>query len=312
MTFWLCATDPTWYENLKGIGADEANLWKSGTLPPCANAAPGTPFLFRVNNRTKYIVGGGFFVTQCSITPQLAWDIFDNKNGYPTRHEFIKAVNTCGATPDPQQNICCTVLANTRFFDRLDWIEGPSEWDEDCSSEKFFDANDNDGQNIWRLARTLLVPQATPPGNTPDSRSHNAEEERSAYGQERIIRPRLGQSAFRLLVTDAYMRRCAITGEKTLVTLEAAHIVPYAMEQTHDVKNGLLLRADFHRLFDVGLVGISPELKIRISPKIREDWFNGKAYYRLDGHPMTVIPENRDAQPDRDRLKWHMENVYQG
>jgi hypothetical protein len=35
------------------------------------------------------------------------------------------------------------------------------------------------------------------------------------------IRPRLGQGAFRVEVTDAYTRRCAITGEKTLSTLEA-------------------------------------------------------------------------------------------
>jgi putative restriction endonuclease len=40
------------------------------------------------------------------------------------------------------------------------------------------------------------------------------------------VQPRLGQGAFRLLVTDAYQRRCAVTGERTLPVLDAAHIRP--------------------------------------------------------------------------------------
>jgi HNH endonuclease len=75
------------------------------------------------------------------------------------------------------------------------------------------------------------------------------------------VKPRLGQSSFRVLVTDAYKRRCAITGENTLVALEAAHIVPYSKDGSHEIRNGLLLRADFHRLFRacaaVSAVGLS-------------------------------------------------------
>ena len=48
------------------------------------------------------------------------------------------------------------------------------------------------------------------------------------YGEPTLIRPRLGQGAFRLLVTDLYSRRWAITGERTLPALEAAYIKPYA------------------------------------------------------------------------------------
>ncbi|RPI44481.1 MAG: hypothetical protein EHM59_12710 [Betaproteobacteria bacterium] len=48
------------------------------------------------------------------------------------------------------------------------------------------------------------------------------------FGAEYLMRGRLGQGAFRVLVTDAYQRRCAVTGEKTLPVLEAAHIRPYA------------------------------------------------------------------------------------
>lgn len=131
------------------------------------------------------------------------------------------------------------------------------------------------------------------------------------FGEPILVKPRLRQSTFRVLVTDAYKRRCAITGESTLVVLEAAHITPYAKDGTHEVSNGLLLRSDFHKLFDKGLVSITPDYKIRISPRIREAWFNGKAYYRLDDQPLAVLPDAVHAQPDRDRLDWHFKNVFQ-
>jgi len=44
------------------------------------------------------------------------------------------------------------------------------------------------------------------------------------YGSGQIIYPRIGQGTFKVLVTEASQRRCAITGEKTLPVLEAAHI----------------------------------------------------------------------------------------
>jgi putative restriction endonuclease len=125
------------------------------------------------------------------------------------------------------------------------------------------------------------------------------------------MRPRLGQGSFRVAVTEAYRRRCAITGESTLLALEAAHIVPYAEEGAHEVPNGLLLRADFHRLFDAGLVSVTPEMTIRVSPRIREAWFNGKAYYRMDGQPLAVTPSLPELRPDPDRLQWHLANRFQ-
>ena len=87
-----------------------------------------------------------------------------------------------------------------------------------------------------------------------DSGALVVNEPAARYGEPILMRPRLGQGSFRVVVTEAYNRKCAMTGESTLLALEAAHIVPYAEEGAHDVRNGLLLRADFHRLFDAGLV----------------------------------------------------------
>lgn len=92
--------------------------------------------------------------------------------------------------------------------------------------------------------------------------------------------------------------------------LEAAHIVPFANEGPHEVSNGLLMRADFHKLFDIGLVTVTTELKIRVSGQIRERFFNGKAYYRLNEQPLAVLPSAVADRPRTDFLDWHNRNVF--
>ena len=87
-------------------------------------------------------------------------------------------------------------------------------------------------------------------------------EGQARFGEPHLIRPRLGQGAFRVLVTDIYERRCAVTQERTLPALEAAHIRPYGDGGAHEAENGLLLRRDIHSLFDAGYVTVTPENSI--------------------------------------------------
>jgi len=79
-----------------------------------------------------------------------------------------------------------------------------------------------------------------------------------------LIRPRLGQGAFRVSVTEAYNRACAVTQEHSLPALEAAHIRPFAKEGPHEVRNGLLLRADLHRLFEQGYLTVTPNHRLEV------------------------------------------------
>jgi hypothetical protein len=46
-------------------------------------------------------------------------------------------------------------------------------------------------------------------------------------------------------------------------------------------------------------VSVKSNLKLRVSPKIRETWFNGKVYYRLDNQPLSVVPIQPLMRPDR-------------
>ncbi|MDQ3099860.1 MAG: HNH endonuclease [Bacteroidota bacterium] len=67
----------------------------------------------------------------------------------------------------------------------------------------------------------------------------------------------------------------------------------------------MLLRSDFHKLFDAGLVTVTPELRVRVSDQIKDKWYNGKAYYRLHDQPLAVIPQSTIERPDPEFLSWH-------
>ena len=106
--------------------------------------------------------------------------------------------------------------------------------------------------------------------------------------------------------------RCAISGEKTLPTLETAHIKPYAESGPHAISNGLLLRSDLHKLFDSGYVTVTPQHRVEVSSRIKEEFENGREYYRYHGKPMLILPEGINRQPDPRYIQWHNEQVFSG
>jgi putative restriction endonuclease len=129
-------------------------------------------------------------------------------------------------------------------------------------------------------------------------------------GAPQLVRPRLGQGTFRVVVTQAYGGKCAVSKEHSLPVLEAAHIKSFTEGGPHDVANGLLLRADIHRLFDGGYVTVTQDLRFEVSRHLNEEWENGKIYYALHGQAIAVPRMNAD-RPDPRYLSWHNENVFE-
>lgn len=100
-----------------------------------------------------------------------------------------------------------------------------------------------------------------------------------------------------------------MTHEHSRPVLEAAHIRPWAAGGAHELSNGLPLRRDLHRLFDLGYVTIRPDLRFAVSRRLREDYANGRSYYALDGRPISP-PDDLAARPDLELLAWHEAEVY--
>ena len=124
-----------------------------------------------------------------------------------------------------------------------------------------------------------------------------------------LVEPRLGQGTFRIAVTRAYDGACAITGEHSLPALEAAHVQPWAVGGPHSVRNGLLLRADVHRLYDTGYVTVTPDYRFKVSPRLIDDFHNGREYERCQGRLIT-LPRRPEEQPDGELLEWHAAEVF--
>ena len=138
-----------------------------------------------------------------------------------------------------------------------------------------------------------------------------AEPEEPVQGRVVPVSQRLGQGAFRVLVTDTYERRCAVTGEKDLPALGEARMQPVAGGGPHSVSNGLLLRSDVHMLYDRGYVTIAPDLRFRVIRRLKKDFDNGEHYHQLDGSTIWV-PRGADERPRRELLEWHADTVFRG
>lgn len=118
--------------------------------------------------------------------------------------------------------------------------------------------------------------------------------------QFQMVALRQGQASFRNALLHAYSRRCAVTGTAVESVLEAAHISPYKGTHTNLVRNGLILRADLHTLFDLFLITVDADThRVRVSPGLA-----GTEYAEFDGRRLTA-PSTLDSQPDTEALRGH-------
>jgi hypothetical protein len=115
-----------------------------------------------------------------------------------------------------------------------------------------------------------------------------------------IVRRR-GQQAFREALLQRYAGRCLVTGCDVVEVLEAAHIVPYQGTSTNHAENGLLLRADIHTLFDLGLLAVGADLCVILHPTLR-----GSSHGELHGRPL-LLPANAAQSPSLTALAAHRE-----
>lgn len=79
----------------------------------------------------------------------------------------------------------------------------------------------------------------------------------------------------------------------------------------HDISNGLLLRTDIHRLFDLGYVTVTERNQFAVSERLKADFDNGVHYYAMQGTEIAA-PRPGFTPPAREALQWHRENRYLG
>jgi putative restriction endonuclease len=302
-------TDNDWFMFLAGLPEiDEVNFWQPGGKRLFQKLQPGEPFLFKLHSPDNFIVGGGFFAYSTICPLSLAWEAFGEKNGAGAFLEMRKLIEKRRKTKTPtaeDYQIGCILLEQPFFFPRDQWIPEPENWSPQIVQGKEYDLTSEEGKSLWKEVQLRLH------GGAEAWKEREVPIEKGRYGKPTLVTPRLGQGTFRIIVTDAYQRRCAVTQERTLPALEAAHIKPYIVSGPHRVENGILLRSDLHRLLDTGYVTISPDYRLEVSRRIKAEYENGRDYYAMHGRPLHLPPQAK-LRPSHDFITWHNENVFRG
>ncbi|MEZ5042877.1 MAG: HNH endonuclease [Saprospiraceae bacterium] len=241
----------------------------------------------------------------------VAWEIFGRSNGTDNYNNLKSKITGYRRDNQPNPVIGCIILTDPVFFNEEDWIPVPPDWASSIVQGKSYNTDDPIGNQLWSQVTYLLRRYKWLDRQVTTEQQLVAEPTAPEY-REILARVRVGQGTFRALVTDVYQRRCAISGEKTLPVLEAAHIKPYAQSGPHAINNGLLLRSDLHKLFDTGYITLTNDLQVEVSGRIREEFENGKEYYRFQGQKMHILPQQINQQPDPQYLTWHQDNVFNG
>jgi putative restriction endonuclease len=306
----VALTDYRWFTFLASLPTlEEINFWQPGGKHPFSAIKPNELFLFKLHSPREFIVGGGFFAHSSLLPVSLAWDAFGNANGAPSLEQMraqIKKYRKQEPAGPRDYTIGCILLSQPFFLPESSWIPVPSDWSPNIVQGKHYDLAVEPGLTLFRQLQESLSLSA--PFREEIATLEKPSEK---YGTPIEILPRLGQGIFRVVILDAYERRCAITGEKVIPVLDAAHIKPYAQEGTHDPHNGILLRSDLHTLFDMGYVTITPDYHFEVSKHVREDYENGHEYYAFHGE-IIHVPNRPVYKPSSENLAWHNQNVYRG
>jgi putative restriction endonuclease len=312
MRLFVAVTDNRWFAlHASTDHVEEVNFWRPSPDATFKVLQPGELLLFKLHTPLNFIVGGGFFARFLQLPVNLAWDTFREANGVTSLLEMRQRIAHYRRTPMLQHEnptIGCIMLGEPFFWPRDNWIPCPEDFKLNTVQGKGYDSELGAGRELWKaVSERLQIGSATKlePGTAA-----LAAVESNGFGKPQVILPRLGQGLFRILVTDAYERRCAITGERTMPVLDAAHIMPYTVVQRHEISNGLLMRSDLHRLFDGGYLTIDPaDHRVVVSKRIKEEFNNGKEYYGLEGARIRE-PIESWAKPHKENLEYHAHQVF--
>lgn len=309
MRGYVGVTDSGWYRHLQARpDLEEVNFWRPGTTAFKA-LEPGGLFFFKLKAPHNAIAGFGQFARFEQMPLWLAWEVFGEANGVTSERALVERMSrlTSGSRSGVARGtqIGCVFIAFPVFFAPDEWVEQPKDWKANVVSGAGYDLSSGEGLRVWkqcaeRASQPALADRWDRDAITTDR-----------FGAPVSVRPRLGQGSFRMAVLEAYGGACAVTTEHSLPVLDAAHIRPYGEGGLHAIPNGLPLRKDLHRLFDLGFVTVRPNATFAVSNSLRDEYENGRTYYALDGREV-LMPRAPQDRPDRELLEWHGDVVYRG
>ncbi len=120
----------------------------------------------------------------------LAWEAFGEGNGaasLPQMRARIAKYRDADASDRSDFAIGCRILTQPFFLPEHRWIPVPESWAPNIVSFKRYSTDDPAGLRLWEAVQN---------GVEPSTQAGFAEEQ-ARYGEPTLVRPRLGQGAFR-------------------------------------------------------------------------------------------------------------------
>ena len=127
--------------------------------------------------------------------------------------------------------------------------------------------------------------------------------------REQVVKVRVNQSFFRSSILASYNNTCCITGIQQPEFLIAGHIKPWSIDEKNRLnpQNGIAINALHDKAFETGLMTITPDFKIKISPtlfKQKKSKSIEEYFLKLDNQDI-ILPSR--FLPDIEFLKYHNE-----
>jgi putative restriction endonuclease len=122
------------------------------------------------------------------------------------------------------------------------------------------------------------------------------EDELPKEGQtrERMVKTRVNQAFFRTMILASYNNTCCITGLQNSELIVAGHIKPWSIDEKNRLnpRNGIAMNALHDKAFESGLLTITPEYKVKISPLLKQQKNNPavRDYFQLYDGKKILLP----------------------
>lgn len=260
-----------------GTPPTKVNLWKAFAHDYSISSNSLVVLAVEGGNHVVLPVGYATFEKTDHLTIDEAWNQYAEGNCYKSKSEFVGAIRKYPHVYKTEK-VYCTVLREVVISGELTSLPGES-------------------LRFYSPSISALFAQSAFPYSLECAGKHESCIDESCIDDGPFILlddnqkkmkvdteslTREGQEEFRRSIFVAYGGKCCITGESTKEVLQAAHIQNYIDKRSNHVQNGLLLRSDFHLLYDSGLMTVLEDYTIRISSNIDSESYqayNGKKIY---------------------------------
>lgn len=133
-----------------------------------------------------------------------------------------------------------------------------------------------------------------------------------SHDKDSIVKIRVGQSLFRKSVLSAYEFQCCISGLSVSQLLVASHIVPWSEDTNNRLNpsNGLCLSVLHDKAFDLGLIGLDENLRIIISPTVKQGTFDKFLAETVLSYEGKKVYLPKKFQPSISFIEYHRNNIF--